>query len=135
MVHLLEDRSQKVIDKGLRIAFGQHFSSFTFKLKLTFDFLEWQLCHSSAETFFLTKISYHINVCLAVYFPIFYFTFCHSLQCFHCLLRVTCSCEGRKISSNEKYETWQKENYKGKNSVKLVNLGTPTGSQPAIDQL
>ena len=39
-------------------------------------FLEWQSCHYSAETLFLTKISYNRNVSLAVYLPIFYFSFC-----------------------------------------------------------
>ena len=37
-------------------------------------FLEWQPCHSYTETLFFTKISYHRNVSLAVYLPIFYFS-------------------------------------------------------------
>ena len=39
-------------------------------------FLKWQSCHSYAETLFFTKISYHSNVRLPVYLPIFYFSFC-----------------------------------------------------------
>ena len=40
------------------------------------NFLEWQQCRSYAETLFFTKKSYHRNVSLALYFQIFYFSFC-----------------------------------------------------------
>ena len=47
------------------------------KLTCFGEFLEWQACHSYAETLLLNQISYHRNVSSAIHLPIFFF-FCQN---------------------------------------------------------